>query len=331
MHEELKINFAHTLSSRVCVGRAKDLLPELLPQGARVVAVADRNVERVCAELGLEEVILIDASEENKSLATASTLWERLVQMGADRSTFLLGIGGGITTDLVGFVAATYMRGVGFGLVPTTLLAQVDATIGGKCGVNFGGYKNMVGCFAPASFVVCDVALLNTLGPRELRSGMAEVVKTAIIGDSALFELCEQNDIESLRGNTTLFAEVVRRAAAVKCDIVQRDLLEGGERRKLNLGHTLAHAIESLTHDYTHGEAVAIGLVRAAQMAVDKALLGEGDLRRIVAVLERYGLPTSTDLPEEALLASMGHDKKNHRGRVVWVLPTAIGHGVVCE
>ncbi|MBR3931924.1 MAG: 3-dehydroquinate synthase, partial [Tidjanibacter sp.] len=157
MHEELKINFAHTLSSRVCVGRAKDLLPELLPQGARVVAVADRNVERVCAELGLEEVILIDASEENKSLATASTLWESLVQMGADRSTFLLGIGGGITTDLVGFVAATYMRGVGFGLVPTTLLAQVDAAIGGKCGVNFGGYKNMVGCFAPASFVVCDV------------------------------------------------------------------------------------------------------------------------------------------------------------------------------
>ena len=331
MHEELKINFAHTLSSRVCVGRAKDLLPELLPQGARVVAVADRNVERVCAELGLEEVILIDASEENKSLATASTLWESLVQMGADRGTFLLGIGGGITTDLVGFVAATYMRGVGFGLVPTTLLAQVDAAIGGKCGVNFGGYKNMVGCFAPAAFVVCDVALLNTLGPRELRSGMAEVVKTAIIGDSALFELCEQNDIESLRGNTTLFAEVVRRAAAVKCDIVQRDLLEGGERRKLNLGHTLAHAIESLTHDYTHGEAVAIGLVRAAQMAVEKALLSEGDQRRIVAVLEHYGLPTSTDLPEEALLASMGHDKKNHRGRVVWVLPTDIGHGVVCE
>ena len=285
MHEELKINFAHTLSSRVCVGRAKDLLPELLPQGARVVAVADRNVERVCAELGLEEVILIDASEENKSLATASTLWESLVQMGADRSTFLLGIGGGITTDLVGFVAATYMRGVGFGLVPTTLLAQVDAAIGGKCGVNFGGYKNMVGCFAPASFVVCDVALLNTLGPRELRSGMAEVVKTAIIGDSALFELCEQNDIESLRGNTALFDEVVRRAAAVKCDIVQRDLLEGGERRKLNLGHTLAHAIESLTHDYTHGEAVAIGLVRAAQMAVDRNLLSEGDLSRIVAVL----------------------------------------------
>ena len=329
MHEQLNINFSHTLCSRVRIGRVSEQLPMLLPQGARVIAIADRNVERICTALGLSEVLLVDASEENKSLATASALLGQLVEMGADRSTFLLGIGGGITTDLVGFVASTYMRGVRFGLVPTTLLAQVDAAIGGKCGVNFGGYKNMVGSFAPADFVVCDVELLYTLGHRELRSGMAEVVKTAIIGDAELFALCEANTIESLAGNTALFSEVVGRAAAVKCAIVQRDLLEGGERRKLNLGHTLAHAIESLTHDYTHGEAVAIGLAYVAAKSQQEGLLAQMDYERIVAVLQRYDLPTSTDLSDSALAEAMGHDKKNHNGRVGWVFPTAIGQGVI--
>ncbi len=328
MHKELKIEFSHTLTSEIYVGRAEELLPSLLPQG-RVVAVVDRNVRHLCSGLGVEELFVVDASEESKDINTAASLWNRLVEVCADRNIFLLGIGGGVVTDLVGFVASTYMRGVRFGLVPTTLLAQVDAAIGGKCGVNFGGYKNMVGSFAPASWVVCDVSLLSTLGQRELRSGMAEVIKTAILGDAALFELCEQNDLESLSGNYSLFGEVVRRAAAVKCAVVQKDLLESGERRKLNLGHTLAHAIESLTREYTHGEAVAVGLAYVAAKSLHKGLITQGDYGRIVAVLQRYDLPISVDLPEEELLAAMGHDKKNKDGRIGWVLPTGIGELVI--
>lgn len=328
MHGELDIQFTHTMGSRVCIGRVSELLPALLPRDARVVAVVDRNVAYVSTFLGLDETIFIDASEENKSIATASEIWDRLVAMGADRATFLLGIGGGITTDLVGFVASTYMRGVGFGLVPTTLLAQVDAAVGGKCGVNFGGYKNMVGSFAPAAFVVCDVELLDSLGDRELRSGMAEVIKTAVIGDAELFALCERNTLVTLTGNRALFAEVVRRAVAVKCDIVRRDLLEGGERRKLNLGHTLAHAIESLTRDYTHGEAVAIGIAYVARRAHLEGQLSGADCERIELVLRRYTLPTTTDLPEESLMEAVAHDKKNTKGQVGWVIPTAIGCGV---
>jgi 3-dehydroquinate synthase len=324
MCKELKIEFSHTLVSEIHVGKVEELLPTLLPEG-RVVAVVDRNVSHLCDRLGVEELFVVDACEEAKSIDTAAQIWSRLVEVGADRNTFLLGIGGGITTDLVGFVAATYMRGIRFGLVPTTLLAQVDAAIGGKCGVNFGGYKNMVGAFAPARWVVCDVSLLYTLGHRELRSGMAEVIKTAILGDAALFALCEQNNIESLAGNDELFGEVVRRAAAVKCAVVQRDLLEGGERKKLNLGHTLAHAIESLTREYTHGEAVAIGLAYVAAKSLGEGLLSQGDHQRIVAVLQRYDLPTSVSLPEDDLWAAMGHDKKNKEGRIGWVLPTGIG------
>ena len=324
MCKELKIEFSHTLTSEIRVGKVEELLPLLLPKG-RVVAVVDRNVSHLCSRLGVEEFFVVDASEEAKTIDTAAKIWSHLVDVCADRNTFLLGIGGGIVTDLVGFVAATYMRGVRFGLVPTTLLAQVDAAIGGKCGVNFGGYKNMVGCFAPASWVVCDVRLLATLGHRELRSGMAEVVKTAILGDATLFALCEENNLESLAGNDVLFGEVVRRAAAVKCAIVQRDLLEGGERRKLNLGHTLAHAIESLTREYTHGEAVAIGLAYVAAKSLHEGVLTQNDYNRIIEILRRYNLPTSVDLPEDDLWAAMGHDKKNKEGQIGWVLPTGIG------
>lgn len=327
MHNELSIHFCHTNRCEVCVGRAHELLRGLLPAG-RVVTIADANVAHLCGPLGLDEVVTIEASEQNKSIDTANMLWHRLIELGADRDTFLLGVGGGITTDLVGFVASTFMRGVHFGLIPTTLLAQVDAAIGGKCGVNFDGYKNMVGAFALADFVVCDVELLSSLPPREVRSGMAEVIKSGIIGDAALFELCERNDLRSLLEDRSVFDEVVRRAAAVKCGIVGRDLLEGGERRFLNLGHTLAHAIESLTREFTHGEAVAIGLVYAAAKSLRAGLLLQADYERIVSVVERYDLPTHTNLPEESLREAMAHDKKAHCDTIRWVLPTAIGKGM---
>lgn len=319
------IHFSRSSSTRVVVGAVKEVLPSLLPK-RRVVAFVDAEVEAhyAISEL-IPESIVIPAGEENKNLELATMLWQELIESKADRQTFLLGVGGGVVCDLVGFVAATFMRGVRFGLVPTTLLAQVDAAIGGKCGVNVGGYKNMVGAFAPAEFVLCDAALLSSLPEREFRSGLAEMIKAAIIGDEALFALFEQNDLATLRADAALLEEAVSRSVAVKCAIVERDPYEKGERRILNLGHTWAHAIESLTTDFTHGEAVAIGTIRATRESLQRGTISASDAERIERVIARYGLPTDCSLTDEQLLEAMEHDKKATSEGIGFVLPTGIG------
>ncbi|MBE6201066.1 MAG: 3-dehydroquinate synthase [Rikenellaceae bacterium] len=292
----------------------------------RTIAIVDQSVamyDEIHELFG--EVITIQGGERCKTLEMAAQLWQMLSEVGADRQSVLVGIGGGTICDLVGFVASTYMRGIKCLLVPTTLLAQVDAAIGGKCGINFGGLKNMVGTFNLPGKVVCDPAWLATLPEREWRSGMAEVIKTAIIGDAQLFELLENNSLEEISTDYALCGEIIARSVAVKCAVVNNDFRESGARKVLNLGHTLGHAIEALTSDYSHGEAVAIGIAHAAQMAVERGLLSAEDCRRIVALLERYGLPTTTTLPAEELHEAMLHDKKNNRGQIGWVLPTGIG------
>ena len=329
MKQLSQIHFSSSSTTQIVCGDVHQGLSALLPKG-RVVAFVDAEVEE---HYGLSELIpesiIIPGGEENKNLELATLMWRELVECRADRDTFVLGIGGGVVCDLVGWVASTFMRGVRFGLVPTTLLAQVDASIGGKCGVNLEGYKNMVGTFAPAEFVLCDAGLLSSLPDREFRAGVAEMIKAAIIGDARLFELFENHAFEELREGATLLAEMVERAVAVKCAIVSRDPYEKGERRLLNLGHTWAHAIESLTSDYTHGEAVAVGLVSASKRACAEGLLGGEDAERICRVVERYGLPTKVDFSDEELAEAMAHDKKCAEGEVRFVLPTSIGSCVV--
>ncbi len=324
------ISFVGQQECCVRIGRWDETLAE---RGAsvRTIAIIDRKVWEAHGATfdHFEEQILVEGGEENKSIEGAKTLWERLIEMRADRKTRLLGIGGGTVTDLVAFVASTYMRGVDFFLVPTTLMGQVDAAIGGKCAVNMGGYKNMVGLFSLPREVVCDVRLLASLPEREWRAGLAEVVKTAIIGDVELFELLEQTSLDDIRHNVLLAEGIVARCAAVKCGIVQRDLRESGERMLLNLGHTFAHAIESLSREYSHGEAVAVGVVLAARKAVEKGVLEAATADRIVALVERYGLPVSVDVPIEELLPAMLHDKKRQGGAIHWILPTQIGHCIV--
>lgn len=323
------IHFSHSATSHIVCGGVAKLLVDLLPKG-RVVAFVDAEVDAVynISEL-IPESIIIPGGEENKNLELATMMWQELVESMADRQTFLLGVGGGVVCDLVGFVASTYMRGVRFGLVPTTLLAQVDAAIGGKCGVNMGGYKNMVGAFAPAEFVLCDASLLASLPVREFRAGLSEMIKAAVIGDGELFEMFEKSTFEQMRADSELLGSMVARSVAVKCEIVRRDPYEKGERRLLNLGHTWAHAIESLSTDYTHGEAVAVGMVCATREALRRGVIAPEDAERIVAVVERYGLPTSVDIAEEQLLEVMAHDKKCSEGEVRFVLPTGIGSCVV--
>ncbi len=312
-------------SSDVSVTRGLDLLSKSLPS-ARVIVITDHNLERLYGEV-MEpyERIVIGEGEQIKTLQTMEMIYTRLIEMGADRKSFLLGFGGGIVTDITGFVASTYLRGVDFGFVSTTLLSQVDAGVGGKNGVNLGGYKNMVGTFNQPRFVISDVELLRTLSDREVRAGLAEVTKSAIIADPALFEMLEGLTFEQFRADEELIARAIIASINVKAAIVEQDEREAGERRKLNLGHTFAHAIEKLSREMIHGEAVAVGTVIATNIARRLGIISDVDADRIIAIHNSLGFQTTPPLPIEDLLRAIVKDKKAEEGSIHMVLPRSIG------
>lgn len=314
--------------SEVVVGNASDLLPRLLPD-KRVVVVSDTNIDRHYHSLvNRYDHVLIGLGETSKTLVTADAIYKQFISLGVDRSTFVLAIGGGIVTDVAGFVASTYMRGVEFGFVSTSLLGQVDASVGGKNGVNVEGYKNMVGTFTQPRFVICDVGMLRTLPERELRTGMAEMIKAGVIADSELFSILERTPLAELAANNELLSEVVYRAIKVKADIVERDEREHGDRRKLNLGHTLAHAIEKSSSKMNHGEAVAVGLAYIADAAVRRGMLSETERERICSLLQRTGFDLTPPVAMRVLLKAVSKDKKSEGDTLHVVFPTAIG---ACE
>ena len=315
-------------SSEVIVGSVSELLPRLLPD-KRVVVVSDTNIDRHYHTLvNRYEHVLIGLGEASKTLVTADAIYKKFISMGVDRSTFVLAIGGGIVTDVAGFVASTYMRGVEFGFVSTSLLGQVEASVGGKNGVNVDGYKNMVGTFTQPRFVICDVGMLRTLPEREVRTGMAEVIKAGIIADEELFSKLELTPLAELTKNPDLLAEVVYRAIKVKADIVERDEREHGDRRKLNLGHTLAHAIEKSSSKMNHGEAVAVGLSLISDAAARRGLLSAADKERICSLLQRTGFDLTPPVAMRVLLKAVSKDKKSEGDVLNVVFPTAIG---ACE
>ena len=314
-----------TTESSAYIGVVRDLLNELLPQ-KRVIVISDSNIDRTHHNLILPyDHIFIGQGEQAKSLTTLDEIYRKLIELGADRSTFILGIGGGIVTDIAGFVASTYMRGVEFGFITTTLLGAVDASLGGKNGVNIGGFKNMVGTFSQPKFVICDVSLLHTLPAREFRAGLAEVIKTAILGDKELFEILERTSFEQLRQDDELLQEVIARSMQVKASVVSEDECESGRRRILNLGHTIAHAIEKCTHKYSHGEAVAIGLHQITRYALEQGIIPSTDAERILALLERYGFETELPIERRQLLEAIKGDKKRKGNSLHIIIPTAIG------
>ena len=314
--------------SGIYIGPVKDILSGVLPEG-RVVVVSDATIDRLYHPL-LEkyDTVLIGLGESVKTLQTVETIYRRFIELGVDRSTFVLAVGGGIVTDVAGFAASTYMRGLKFGFVSTTLLGQVDASVGGKNGVNVDGYKNMAGTFTQPQFVICDPGLLRTLPDREFRAGLAEVVKAAIIADADLFGRIENTTFEALRTDTDLLTDAVSAAIRVKADIVERDEHESGDRRKLNLGHTLAHAIEKCSNRMNHGEAVAVGTALIAGAAVKLGVLSEADRDRIVHVLMQLGFDLTPPVDVKRLLKEVGKDKKNEEGILRIVLPVGIG---ACE
>lgn len=311
--------------SGIYIGPVKDILPGVLPEG-RVVVVSDATIDRLYHPL-LEkyDTVLIGLGESVKTLQTVETIYRRFIELGVDRSTFVLGVGGGIVTDVAGFAASTYMRGLKFGFVSTTLLGQVDASVGGKNGVNVDGYKNMAGTFTQPQFVICDPGLLRTLPDREFRAGLAEVVKAAIIADADLFGRIEKTTFGALRSDADLLTDAVSAAIRVKADIVERDERESGDRRKLNLGHTLAHAIEKCSNRMNHGEAVAVGTALIAGAAVKLGVLSEADRDRIVQLLVQLGFDLTPPVDVRRLLKEVGKDKKNEDGMLRIVLPAGIG------
>ncbi len=314
--------------SRVVVGRATEELPRLLPEGG-VIVLTDRNVVRCRPELFAGcEPICMEPGEEHKTLQTVEAVCRELIRRGADRTTFLLGVGGGIVTDVTGFVASVYMRGIPFGFVSTTLLGNVDASVGGKNGVNLDGYKNMAGVFAQPQFVVCDTSLFATLPEREIRAGLAEAVKAGIIGDKTLFGLIERNGFAGLCADSEAMDKVVILSVRLKAAIVGRDEREHGERRKLNLGHTFGHAVEKCSREMNHGEAVAVGMVIAARLAVRLGMLPAETCERIIRLLAALGFSTEAPVPIVQLLDAVTKDKKSEGDTIHMVLPTAIG---ACE
>jgi len=323
----LKIHGA-TGASTLLIGEKLQHLNKYVPSD-NVVIISDTNVCN-CYQKDFPpyEVVKIGTGEEIKNLETVQYIYENLVALEADRSSFIVGIGGGIVCDIAGFVASTYLRGVRFGFVSTTLLSQVDASVGGKNGVNFGGYKNMVGVFNQPEFVICDTDLLRTLHEREVLCGFAEIAKHAAIGDADLFAYLEKHYERALALDTEVIKRLVYDSVLIKSSVVNRDEKEKGERRKLNFGHTFGHAIEKTT-SVPHGEAVSAGMVIATALSVKRRHLSAKDGERINELLMKLKLPTRLQADGMMVIDALRKDKKREGDSIYFVMLRDIGNAVV--
>jgi len=280
---------------------------------------------------GFEPIIIaIPPGEKSKRLRYVGCCYEQLASHRIERKSFIVALGGGVPGDLAGFVAATYLRGIPFVQVPTSLLAQVDSSVGGKTGVNLAAGKNLVGAFYQPRLVLCDLDTFRTLPEREFRAGLAEVIKYGIIYDAALFARLERDMARILRRDAASLAHIVARSCEIKADVVSQDETEGGLRAILNFGHTIGHAIEAITAygRYLHGEAISIGQVAAAHLSAELLGLPARDVERIRALFVAAGLPVSIELSSTQrtkLLAAMTLDKKVSGGEIKFVLAERIG------
>jgi 3-dehydroquinate synthase len=316
-------------SCRILLGGRLEALPELA-RGRRTVIVTDPTVHLFQGHrFAGFDVVEIGLGEACKTLETVAALYAAFLERELDRACLVLGIGGGIVCDVAGFAASTYQRGLAFGFAPTTLLAQVDAAIGGKNGVNLEGYKNLVGVIRQPEFVLQDPSVLSTLPEEELRCGFAEVVKTAAVMDRGLFEYLEAHAEDVLRLDPEAIGSVVAGAAAAKVAVVQEDEAEQGRRMILNFGHTLGHALEK-SQGVPHGYAVSVGMAAAAALSVRAGLLEPGEADRLEALLTRFGLPLTAGREAwEHVLEALGKDKKRRGDDVRLILLERLGSAVV--
>jgi 3-dehydroquinate synthase len=314
--------------------------PLILVSDETVAALYRSKVEAALGAAGIAAppAVLFPAGEENKSLANYAKLAEQVLALGVDRKTVILALGGGVVGDLAGFLAATLLRGIDFIQIPTTLLAQVDSSVGGKTGIDSAHGKNLIGAFHQPLLVVADTDTLTTLPSRELKAGYAEVVKYGLLGDPAFFEWLEENGADVLQGDPAAQVYAVKRSCEAKAAIVAADEREGGQRALLNLGHTFGHALEvesGFGNVLNHGEAVSIGMVMAFDLSVRLGHCSPNDLMRMRAHLRAHGLPVSpprdVDFEPHALIRRMQGDKKAERGRLTFVLVNGIGQAFVAK
>jgi 3-dehydroquinate synthase len=308
----------------------------------RVAIVTDDNVRRQhyadrlqsgLEAAGLHSVLVtITPGEKQKTLRTAELLYNRFFELKLDRHSTVMALGGGVVGDLAGFVASTYMRGIAFLQVPTTLLAQVDSSVGGKTGVDLPQGKNLVGTFYQPRAVFIDPAVLRTLPPREVAAGMAEVIKHGMIADAEFFRYLESHVRELQAQDPATLEYVIQRCCEIKVEVVQRDEHDEGLRGILNFGHTFGHAIEAATgyRTYRHGEAIAIGMVLACDLAVALNMFAPDQGERLRRLFEQFGLPHTLGRADlSRVMRLLPHDKKSQGGRPKFILPTEIGQVVM--
>ena len=324
------------LISRNILSKVGEFILNIL-EPSRIIIITHPSVRKLFGdeiESGLvnvgysPNVIEIPEGETSKSLRQVELIYDRMLEMKCDRKSVLIALGGGVVGDLTGFTAATFQRGISFIQIPTTLLSQVDSSVGGKTAVNHPRGKNMIGAFYQPKLVVIDLNTLSTLPKNQLRGGLSEVVKYGVIADEKLFIFLENNIQNILSLDIKCLEYIVKTSCAIKARIVEKDERESKYRMILNFGHTFGHAIETLTNytEYLHGEAISIGMVQAALLSVKSGLCNKDLPKRITNLLKAFGLPIQAhDLKSKDIIESMRHDKKNSHNKLRFVLPKSIG------
>lgn len=323
----LKKTFSFSASKTTCYFDASLAQIGTVVEKDRTVFITDQHVYDYHKKYFKgAKCIPIPPGESHKIQYTVDKIVDQLIGFGADRTTTIVGVGGGVVTDLTGYVASVYMRGVPFGFVPTSILGMVDASIGGKNGIDVGIFKNMIGVIRQPGFLFYDVSLLQTLPPEEWVNGFAEVIKHAAIKDAGLFRDLEKNSITHYRKNKKLLAELIRRNVVIKTAVVQKDEFEGNERRLLNFGHTLGHAVENVYH-MPHGHAISVGIKAAC--LISEEMLNFKETARVTGLLQQYGLPIDMPVDFGKVIEIMRMDKKKTRDVMHYVLLEKLGKAVI--
>jgi 3-dehydroquinate synthase len=301
-------------------------LEKLVPKEQAFI-ITDENVFNSHKKiLKLWNTIVIKAGEQYKTQETIDSIVKQLIEAGADRTSTLIGVGGGVVTDIAGYVAGVYMRGISFGFVPTTILAMVDAALGGKNGVDVGVYKNMVGLIRQPKFILYDLLLLKSLPQEEWVNGFAEIIKHACIKDSSIFVKLEENNLPFYRKNMDQLALLITRNVQLKMKVVKDDEFETGERKLLNFGHTVGHAIENL-YSIPHGHAVSIGMGVACK--ISENITSFSATIRVTKLLKKYGLPPAFDFDKPAAFKILKSDKKKNKDTIHFILLNKIGKATI--
>lgn len=313
-------------------------LPWLIDLGkySGIFVITDETVDKYCFQKLADAIpqnlkkIVLPAGEQFKTIKSVGKVWQKLLSEGCDRKALIINLGGGVIGDLGGFAASTYMRGIPFFQIPTTLLAQVDSSTGGKTGINFSGVKNLVGSFNQPIGVICDIDFLSTLPDREFIEGFGEIIKNGAISDKKYFEFVSGKKPRSFTQEELI--KIVMGSVEIKAKVVTSDEKEKDIRKLLNFGHTIGHAIESLSQESNkpllHGEAIAVGMVLEGKISNLVGLLSDSELKELKQAIIRAGLPTAYNLPVDEILEKMKSDKKNEKGEINWTLLKSIGHAI---